>query len=118
MAKALTVRKVISEALGELPLAQKGGSFTPAGLERETLEGELSHNTVALETGHCAKLKLKLQAIIEPEAFDKLDSDTLTITLSSGGKRLMAGAWCMGTPELGSDGSYDVEFNSPTSEVL
>lgn len=118
MSEALKVRKVVSEALGELPLAQGGGSFTPSGIKRETLEGEEAANTAYVESGQCAKLKVKLNALVNPEDFSELNADTLTITLNNGAKRLMAGAWCMGTPELSADGSYEVEFNSPTSEAL
>jgi hypothetical protein len=56
------VQRVISQALGELPLQEKGATFKPAGKKRETKPGEVPENTGYTESQTFAELKIKLNA--------------------------------------------------------
>lgn len=111
------VKKVTSRLLGELPLQADGSSFNPQSYKRETKVGETPTNTGYVETPTAAELKLKLNAVLDPQDFRNVTNDTLTIYLSNGSVHTMPNAWCTEPIELG-QGEYDVTFNSATSEKL
>jgi hypothetical protein len=113
------VQRVISSALGELPIQEKGATFKPAGKKRETKAGEVPENTGYTESQTFASLKLKLNATgrLGIEELSNVDSDTLTIYTTGGKQYSMPNAWVTEPGELG-DAEMNIEYNSGTSPRL
>jgi len=111
------VRRVISSELGELPIKEGGGTFTPSAFNRETQGAEVAENIGYTETPTAAALSLTLQAAMDPVVFRDVSSDTLTIYLAGGGQHMMPRAWVTEAVELG-DGEIQVTYNSAKSERL
>jgi len=113
------VKRVISASLGELPLQEKGATFTPAGTKRETKAGEVPENTGYTESQTFAKLKLKLNATgkLGVEELSNMGEDTLTIFTTGGKQYMMPNAWVIEPGELG-DAEMEIEYNSATSPRL
>lgn len=117
MSSLAKVKRVISAALGELPLKEGGSTFKAGGYKRETQNGEVPENTGFVETPTQAVLKCKLNASMDTSVFSDITDDTLTIFLADGHSHVMPGAWVTETPELG-NGEYDVTFEAPKSQKL
>lgn len=117
MASLSKVKRVISAALGELPLKEGGSTFKAAGYKRETQNGEVAENTGYVESPTQAILKLKLNASMDTSVFTDITSDTLTIFLADGHTHVMPNAWVTEQPELG-NGEYDVQYESAKSQKL
>lgn len=119
--KLLKVKRVISAAMGELPLKVSGTTFKPQGFTRETQAGEVPESTGFIETTTAAELKVKLNASmvsdVRIDEFTNISSDTLTIYLDGEGIYTMPNAWVTEPPELG-EGEFDVTYNSAKSEKL
>lgn len=115
--KLLKVKRVISAILGELPIKDGGGTFTPSGYARETMMGEVAENSGYTESPKAAVLTLNLNSTIDPEDFRDIDNDTLTIYLDGGGEHVMPRAWITEQPEL-SGSEVSVTWNSAKSERL
>lgn len=113
------VKRVISASLGELPIQQKGATFQPAGIERETKAGEVPENTGYTEKQTFAVLKLKLNATgkLGVEELSDMEEDTLTIFTTGGKQYMMPNAWTVKPGELG-DAEMDIEYNAGTSPRL
>lgn len=111
------VKKVISRAMGELPIQGDGSTFKPQAYKRETKAGETPSNTGYVETPTAAELKIKLNAVLDPQDYRNLTNDTLTIYLSNGAVHVMPSAWSVEPVELG-QGEYEVTFNSGMSERI
>jgi hypothetical protein len=56
------VERVISQRLGELPIQEKGATFTPAGVERQEKIGDVPENSGFTEGYTLAELRCKLNA--------------------------------------------------------
>lgn len=110
------VKRVISSKLGELPLQEKGSTFKPSGIKRETKAGEVPENTGYTESQTFASLKLKLNATgaLGIEELSDVGEDTLTILTTGGKEYSMPRAWTVEPGELG-DAEMDIEYNSATS---
>lgn len=117
MAALSKVIRVISGTLGELPIKADGGTFKPSGYKRETADAEVAENIGFTETPTAAVLKLKLNSVVDPQQFARINNDTLTIYLANGTEHVMSNAWAMDMPELGK-GEYDIEFQSAKSQKL
>jgi len=115
--KFFKVKRVISAALGELPLKEKGGTFRPSSSKRETQGAEVAENIGFTETPQAAELKVTVNASMDPSVFADLSSDTLTIFLDGGGQHVMPRSWVTEPPELG-DGEIQVTFNCGKSQKL
>jgi hypothetical protein len=113
------VHRVISSALGELPLQEGGSTFKPAGKKRETKAGEVSENTGYTEKQTFAELKLKLNATgaIGVEELSEQGEDTLTIFTTGGKQYMMPNAWVTEPGELG-DAEITAAYNCGTSPRL
>jgi len=113
------VQRVISAALGELPIQEKGATFKPAGTKRETKTGEVPENTGYTESQTFAELKLKLNATgsLGVEELSAIEEDTLTIYTTGGKQYMMPRAWVTEPGELG-DAEMDIAYNSGTSPRL
>jgi hypothetical protein len=113
------VHRVISTALGELPLREGGSTFKPAGRRRDTHAGEVPENTGFTERQTFAELRLRLNATpaIGVEEFSYVGEDTLTIWLTGGRQYMMPNAWVVEPGELG-DAEITVNYNSATSPRL
>ena len=111
------VRRVISSELGELPIKEGGGTFTPSAFNRETQGAEVAENIGYTETPTAAELALTLQASMDPSEFRNIVSDTLTVFLSGCGQHMMERAWVTEAVELGA-GELKVTYNSAQSEKL
>ena len=111
------VKRVISSALGELPLSAGGSTFRPSAYKRETKNAEVHENIGYTETPEAAELKLKLQASLDASDFADITSDSLTIYLDDGNQHMMSNAWVTEAVELG-DGDFSVTYNSGKSEKL
>jgi hypothetical protein len=113
------VKRVISGALGELPIQEKGATFQPAGVKRETKAGEVPENTGYTESQTFAVLELKLNATgkLGPEQLSDVGEDTLTIFTTGGKQYMMPNAWVTEPGKLG-DAETDIVYNSATSPRL
>ena len=113
------VHRVISSALGELPLQEGGSTFKPAGVKRETKTGEVPQHTSYTEKQTSAELKLKLNATggLGVEQLSNVGEDTLTITTTGGKQYQMPNAWVTEPGQLG-DAEIDITYNSGTSPRL
>jgi hypothetical protein len=113
------VKQVISQALGELPIQEKGATFKPAGTKRETKPGEVPENTGYTESQTFAELKLKLNATgkLGVEELSNVGEDTLTIYTTGGKQYMMPKAWVTEPGELG-DAEMDIVYNAATSPRL
>ena len=113
------VKRVISAAHGELPVQEKGATFKPAGVKRETKAGEVPENTGYTESQTFAFLKLKLNATgkLGIEELSDVQEDTLTIFTTGGKQYMMPNAWVVEPGELG-DAEMEIEYNSATSPRL
>jgi hypothetical protein len=111
------VRRVISSVLGELPLKEGGGTFTPSSYKRETQGAEVAENIGYVETPTAAVLALTLNASLDPGDFRNIANDTLTVFLAGGGQHMMPRAWVTEAVELGA-GELKVTYNSAKSEKL
>ncbi|MDR3173180.1 MAG: phage tail tube protein [Treponema sp.] len=111
------VRRVVSSALGELPLKEGGGTFTPSSFKRETQGAEVAENIGYVETPTAAVLVLTLNASLDPGDFRHVSNDTLTILLAGGSQHMMSAAWVTEAVELGA-GEIKVTYNSAKSEKL
>jgi hypothetical protein len=113
------VKRVISAALGELPIQEKGATFKPAGIKRETKPGEVPENTGYTESQTFAELKMKLNATgkLGVEELSNVGEDTLTIFTTGGKQYLMPNAWVTEPGELG-DAEMDITYNAATSPRL
>ena len=113
------VQRVISSNVGELPIQEKGATFKPAGVKRETKPGEVPENTGYTESQTFAELKLKLNATgsLGVEELSNLGEDTLTIFTTGGKQYMMPRAWVTEPGELG-DAEMDIVYNSGTSPRL
>lgn len=113
----LKVKRVVSSALGELPLKEGGGTFKPSAYKRETMSGEVAENTGFVETPTPAELTLTLNASLDPQDFRHISSDTLSIQLAGGSQHVMPRAWVTDAVELGA-GDLKVTYNSALSQKL
>jgi hypothetical protein len=111
------VRRVISSILGELPLKEGGGTFTPGSFKRETQGAEVAENIGFVETPTAAVLACTLQASMDPGDFKNISDDTLTVFLAGGGQHMMPRAWVTEAVELGA-GELKITYNSAKSEKL
>jgi hypothetical protein len=113
------VHRVISSAVGELPLQAGGSTFKPAGIKRDTKIGEVPENTGYTETQTFAELKIKLNAIgaLGIEELSDVGEDTLTIFTTGGKQYMMPNAWVTEPGELG-DAEMSIAYNSSTSPRL
>jgi hypothetical protein len=113
------VKRVISAALGELPIQEKGAEFQPAGTKRETKAGEVPENTGYTESQTFAVLTLKLNATgsLGIEELSNVGEDTLTIFTTGGKQYMMPKAWVVEPGKLG-DAEMDITYNSGTSPRL
>ena len=113
------VKRVTSATLGELPIQEKGATFKPAGIKRETKTGEVPEHTGYTESQTFASLKLKLNATgkLGVEELSAMEEDTLTIITTGGKQYMMPNAWTIEPGELG-DAEMDIEYNSATSPRL
>lgn len=110
------VQRVVSAALGELPIQEKGATFKPAGKKRETKAGEVPENTGYTESQTFAELKIKLNATgkLGIEELSDVEEDTLTIYTTGGKEYMMPKAWVTEPGELG-DAEMNITYNSGTS---
>ena len=113
------VKRVISAALGGLPIQEKGAAFKPAGVKRETKTGEAPEHTGCTEVQTSAELKLKLNAAgaLGIEQLSNAGGDTLTIYTTGGKQYTMPKARVTEPGELG-DAEMDITYNSGTSPRL
>ncbi|MDR1250187.1 MAG: phage tail tube protein [Treponema sp.] len=113
------VHRVVSSALGELPLQEGGSTFKPAGVERETKAGEVPENTGYTEKQTFAELKLKLNATgaLGVEELSDIGEDTLTIFTTGGKQYMMPKAWVTAPGQLG-NAEIEITYNSGTSPKL
>jgi hypothetical protein len=111
------VRRVISSVLGEIPLKEGGGTFTPGSYKRETQGAEVAENIGYVETPTAAVLAITVQASMDPSEFKDINNDTLTIFLAGGGQHMMPKAWVTEAAELGA-GELKITYNSAKSEKL
>jgi hypothetical protein len=111
------IHRVVSSMLGELPLKEGGGSFTPGSFKRETQGAEVAENIGYTETPTAAVLTVTLNAALDPSEFKNISNDTLTIYLAGGGQHMMPRAWVTEAVELGA-GELKVTYNSAKSEKL
>jgi hypothetical protein len=113
------IKRVVSATFGELPLQEKGGTFRPAGVKRETKNGEVPENTGYTESQVFAELKVKLNATGTRgiEELSGAGEDTLTIYTSSGKQYYMPKAWVTEPGTLG-DAEMEITYNSATSKRL
>jgi hypothetical protein len=113
------VQRVISSNAGELPIQEKGATFKPAGVKRETKVGEVPEHTGYTESQTFAELKLKLNATgkLGVEQLSNMGEDTLTIFTTGGKQYMMPNAWVTEPGELG-DAEMDIVYNAATSPRL
>jgi hypothetical protein len=113
------VHRVISSALGELPLQEGGSTFKPAGKKRETKAGEVPENTGYTEKQTFAELKLKMNAtgVLGVEQLSDIGEDTLTVFTTGGTQYMLPNAWVTEPGELG-DAEISITYNCGTSPRL
>jgi len=113
------VHRVISAALGELPLREGNSTFQPAGKRRTTHAGEVPENTGFTEAQTAAALTLSLNATgaIGVEEFSESGQDTLTVFTTGGMQYMMPNAWVTEPAELG-DAEVRVTYNAAKSPRL
>lgn len=98
--KLSKVKRVISAALGELPLTGDTATFKPTASKRDDHLGEVPENHGFTESSQTAELVMTLQATMDPSEFD-LGQDTLTIYLDTGAIHQMPNGWVTDQTEIG-----------------
>jgi hypothetical protein len=111
------VQRVISGALGELPIQEKGTTFKPDGKKRETKTGEAPENTGYTVSQTFAELKLNATGKLGVEELSDLDEDTLTIYTTGDKQYMMPNARVTEPGELGNS-EMEITYNSGTSPRL
>ena len=115
------VHRVISQAIGELPIQEKGAIFKLAGVKRTEKIGDVPENNGFTESYTLAELKIKLNASFKEkfciEAFSEIIEDNLTIFTTGGKQYMMPKAWIQEPGELG-DAEFEIIYKSNTSPRL
>ncbi|HTH40528.1 MAG TPA: phage tail tube protein [Rhodocyclaceae bacterium] len=119
MAKLNNIRTVSVPSIGKLPLADKGGTFTPSGFKREHKAGRLAEDGGHTETSVPAKLELNLnlQVGVDITAINAIDSEDVTVRLADGSVYLMSQAFVVEPLPVG-DGESKLTIMSNTSERI
>lgn len=119
MAQINNIRTVSIPSLGKLPLAEKPGSFTPAGFKREHKAGRVPADGGYTESGTPAKLELNINLIgtLDLEALNAVVDEDVTIRLSSGEVWMMSRAY-VSDPVSIADGDARVMIVSNSSEKI
>jgi hypothetical protein len=110
------VVRVVSAALGELPLAADSTTFKPSMMKKEDKLAEVAENIGYTESPQPAELSMTVNATMDPSDFD-LSEDTLTIYLSGGAVHQMANIWITDQVEL-SKGEIKVTAHSAKSQKV
>jgi hypothetical protein len=119
MAQLNNIRTVSVPSIGKLPLAEKPGTFTPAGQKRDHKGGRLQEDGGFTETAYPAKLELNLNmtAGLDLAALNAIKSEDVTIRLADGTVHLMPAAFAT-EPVSVSDDTGKLVLMSNTSELI
>ncbi len=120
MAELMNIRTALVPSIGKLPLADKPGTFTPAGEVRDPKPGRLPEDGGFLTSNKMAvlELNLNLQAGVDMDAINAIKNEDITIRLSSGQVYMMSQAFRSGEPAGFGDGESKITFMSNTSERI
>lgn len=113
------VQRVIIPSIGELPLKEGGGTFTPSGFARDTEAAEVHANIGFTEKPVEASLELSLSSagFISAEELNRIDDEVISVFCSSGKEYVMPGAWCTEAVPL-KKGEISVTFKCAQSERI
>lgn len=119
MAQLNNIRTVSVPSIGKLPLAEKPGSFTPAGVSRTHKAGRLAEDGGFMESATAAKLdlSLNLQAGVSPDALNAISGEDVIVRLADGSVYMMPGAFVTEPVAVG-DGESKLVIVSNTSERI
>lgn len=119
MALLNNIRTVSVPSVGKLPLADKPGTFTPAGVKRDHKPGRLPEDGGYMETSTPARLELSvnLQAGVSPDAINAISGEDVIVRLSDGSTYLLADAFVTDPVAVG-DGESKVTIIANTSERI
>lgn len=119
MAQLNNIRTVSVPSIGKLPLADKGNTFTPSGVQRAHRPGRLASDGGFTETEMPAKLDLNInmQSGIDLAAINAIKNEDVTIRLSDGQVHMMSLAFVTDPLAVG-DGEGKIVIMSNTSERI
>lgn len=113
------IRTVIVPSIGRIPLAEKGGSFTPSGIKREHKGGRLAQDGGHLDTSVPAKLELSINLLggIDVSRFNNIVDEDVTVRLADGQVHLMSKAYATEPVQAG-DGEGKLTLMANFSEKI
>src|SRR5574343_53623 len=119
MAQLNNIRSVSVPSIGKLPLADKGNTFTPSGVQRAHKPGRLAADGGYTETELPAKLDLaiNMQAGVDLAAINAIKDEDVTIRLADGQVHMMSLAFVTEPLSVG-DGEGKLVIMSNTSERI
>lgn len=119
MAQLNNIRTVSVPSIGKLPLADKGNTFTPSGVQRAHRPGRLAADGGFTETEQPAKLDLNInmQGGVDLAAINAIKNEDVTIRLSDGQVHMMSLAFVTDPLAVG-DGEGKIVIMSNTSERI
>jgi len=119
MAQLNNIRTVSVPSIGKLPLADKGSTFVPSGVQRTHKPGRLASDGGYTEGELPAKLDLSinLQGGIDHAAINAIKDEDVTIRLADGQVHMMSLAFVTEPLAVG-DGEGKIVIMSNTSERI
>lgn len=119
MARLNNIRTVSVPSIGKLPLADKGNTFTPSGVQRAHKPGRLAADGGFTEAETPAKLDLtiNLQGGIDHAAINAVVNEDVTVRLADGQVHLLSLAYVT-EPLAVADGEGKLVIMSNTSERI
>lgn len=113
------LRTVSVPSVGKLPLAEKPGTFTPAGVKREHKAGRLASDGGNIATSTPAKLELSINMLqgVDVAALNAIENEDVTVRLEGGEVWLLSQAFVSEPVPIGdSEGKLVIMAN--TSEKI
>lgn len=119
MAQLNNIRTVSVPSIGKLPIADKGNSFTPSGVQRAHKPGRLASDGGFTETELPAKLDLSinLQKGLDHAVINAIANEDVTVRLADGQVHMLSQAFVT-EPLPVSDGEGKLVIMANTSERI
>lgn len=119
MAKLNNIRTVSVPSIGKLPLADKGNTFTPSGVQRAHKPGRLASDGGYTETEMPAKLdlSLNLQGGLDHALVNAIAEEDVTVRLADGQVHMLSRAFVTEPLPVG-DGEGKLVIMANTSERI
>lgn len=119
MAAINNIKTVSVPSIGRLPLAEKGGTFTPSGDKREYKGGRLAQDGGHLDTHAPAKLELSLNLLggVDVSRFNQIVDENIIVRLADGQTHMMSQAFVTEPAQAG-DGEAKITIMANFSERI